>query len=311
MSRGRSLWIACLAVALGTAAHAQEVTLKRQLTPGRTVENGSEAEIKQTLSIAGMDVETSVTIIEDQRFRVKEKTAAGGVVCETSLAKFQFELQAPGFNLSFYSDTPNQKNDIPEIQQLIDFLYVASKAKTTITLDADGKVDKVELQAEGLDALPELYKGSLNAERMKKEAATQLGRLPSGPVKPGDTWTRSEEFDAGNGQLFTYETTYKYEGTVEEGGTTLDKITATYDKVNFSIDANSTLPLRLKSNDLKIDQSKTTQLFDRSRGEFASIESHLKITGDLVFDAGGQELPSKLNLSMKSKTALKAVKTAE
>lgn len=258
-----------------------------------------------------MDIETSVTMLEDQKFRVKEKTADGGLLCESNLDKFQFELQAPGFNLSFYSDNPGQKSDIPEIQQLIDFLYVVSNAKTETTLDAKGKIDKVEMHAEGLDALPELYKSSLNADRMKIIAENELGRLPNGAVKTGDTWIRSEEFDAGNGQLFTYETTYKYEGTVDEKGKTLDKISATYDKVNFSIDANSTLPLALKSSELKIDQSKTTLLFDREAGEFVNTDSELKITGDLVFVAGGQELPSKLDLSMKSKSTLKSVKTAE
>lgn len=311
MKRLRTSLVACLCLFAGTFAQAQEVKLEHKLAPGRVAERSSESEIKQTLTIAGMDIETSVTLVEEPVFCVKEKTAAGGWLCESTMNKFQFALEAPGFNLSFYSDTPNQKSDVPEIQQLIDFLYVVSKAKTQMTIDAAGKVEKVELQSDGLDALPELYKSSLNAERMKTVAQTELGRLPDDAVKPGDTWTRSEEFDAGNGQLFTYQTTYKYEGTVDENGKTLDKLTATYDKVNFSIDASSNLPLALKSSDLKIGESKSTLLFDREQGEFVSVDSQLKFTGDLVFLAGGQELPSKLDLSMKSKSVLKSVKTAE
>ena len=70
--------------------------------------------------------------------------------------------------------------------------------------------------------------------------------------------------------------------------------------MDFKIE-NPNLPLKLKSSKLT-PSGKTELFFDRSQGAIVLAIADGRVTGDLVFEANGMELPSKLDLKMGSKT---------
>jgi hypothetical protein len=57
-------------------------------------------------------------------------------------------------------------------------------------------------------------------------------------------------------------------------------------------------------SDLKIDSGDGTILFDREVGAIVSAKGKTRIKGSMTFDAGGQELPGDLDLTIETDTEL-------
>jgi hypothetical protein len=169
-------------------------------------------------------------------------------------------------------------------------------------------VDSITLDQDILANVPEavrnLAKSQLDSEYLKKAANQDIAKLPTDPVNKGDSWQRTEVVNFGAGQIMTFETRYTYEGTVEKDGRQLEKIKVETLKVDFGLE-NSPLPLTVKESKLKPAESSGTILFDRQRGHSVESTASLRITGDLTFVAGGNELPSKLDLKMESSAFVK------
>lgn len=102
-----------------------------------------------------------------------------------------------------------------------------------------------------------------------------------------------------------FEPRYTYEGTVESGGRTLDKITAQATSVEFSLADDSPLPISLKESQLSIKESKSVISFDRALGRIVQSKETIRIKGELTFEANGQELPSELDLKMETELTLR------
>lgn len=302
----------CICV-LGTVASAEEATLKPVMTPGRKVVFDRETNVKQILKLAGMDLETEVVATETRMMKFGDKSPAGGATIDVTTPKMQLNLNAPGgISIAFYSDTPDQtKVDNEQLQGLVDLLKVTIKAHTKIQFDGSGKIATVKMEGEGLENLPDQYRSRLSEESLKRSLETEFYRYPDKPVEPGNTWTRAEYFNAGSGQSFTYMTTYKYEGREDKDGKSLDKVTATLDKVEFALASDSPIPLQLKSSDLNIGDSKVTYWFDPERKLIAVLDSTLKITGKVEFTANGQDLPAELDLTIATKTNVTSVNDPE
>src|SRR5207253_697048 len=94
----------------------------------------------------------------------------------------------------------------------------------------------------------------------------ELARFPDKPVKPGDTWERTSEANIGGGQTLTFQTRYKYDGTIERNGKTLDRISSVSTEVSYAMDQNAQSPLKITGSELKITSSDGLILFDRERG---------------------------------------------
>lgn len=159
------------------------------------------------------------------------------------------------------------------------------------------------IAVEGLDkaaeGLSDELKGELDAERTKKAAQQELKRLPTEPVKPGDTWSRNSDLELGSGQVMSFTTEYKYVGEVAEAGKKFDKIESKTTAVSFTIDQNSKLP-RVAKSDLKPTESTETMLFDREAGEWQHVKGKVRIQGDIEFTINGAAVPGKLDLTIKA-----------
>jgi len=261
-----------------------------------------EVDINQTLTLNGNNIETAASTFEERALQVVDKTDTS-----TKLAfqtnRLQFNLTMPGgVNVSFDSEKPDQKADIPQLQELFDMLKVASGMTAELELDSSAKIDGFKIQAEGLESLSEGLQTYLSENRLKPQLEQEFQRIPLEAVKPGETWERSEIFDAGQGQYFSYTTIYKYEGTVEENGQTYDKVTTSYKNPKFDIEAGSTLPLSVKSSELDMSKSSATYLSAPNRGGLVKSNGKLTFTGKIVFIGPGQaEIPGELDLTVKAK----------
>ncbi len=299
---GSLLSLSLLAAGWAVPAMAQ-VKLEAKFEEGRKTVTHTTMKIKQTLTLAGMGLDT-----ESDRFiiatsQVGKRDAEGKIRVEQKTDKLTTTAKLPGgITLSFDSDDPNKKADNPALEPFMQVMRVAAKMKPILVRDQSGKVVAVEGLDKAAEEVPEELRGDFNAENAKNNANQELETLPSKPVKTGDTWTKNANLPLGSGQVMAVTVEYKYIGEVKEGDKTFDKIEAKTTTVSFSIAENSALPLKVTKSDLKPTESTETILFDRAAGQVQSSKGKLRIQGDLDFTINGQALPGKLDLTIESET---------
>jgi hypothetical protein len=295
--------LALLPAAAVVPVGAAEVDLSPRYEQGDKLAFEAEVEIEQTLTLAGMDVETKVSTFEIKHQEVTGQAEGGGTKQRIHSSKLQFELTLPGgITVSFDSDNPDRESDVPELNDLLKMLKVASRTEMNAELDRQGQLKELAVKAEGAEDLDDTFKSYLEPDKLKQQLKQELERIPTRPVAEGDTWTRAETFDAGSGQIFTYTATYKYEGRVEEQGQTYDKVTATYARPTFEIQAGSQLPIAVKSSELSMEGSSATILLEVERHLIRKSSGESIFKGKLVFtDPNGTEIPGELDLKITSK----------
>jgi hypothetical protein len=259
--------------------------------------------VDQTLTLAGMDLETEAISTEHKRLTLGKRDGEGNALLRVKTERVQSKLSLPGgITFEFDSAADEQPEANPALAPLVTLLKASANVDVTFAIDSSGKVVSVTGLEKLLEAIPVELRTALGDQVSKKSAIRNLqqevDRLPKDPVKPGDFWERSIVFDAGSGQLLTFARRYEYVGTVEEGGKTLDKISVTDTAIDFTMAENSPLALGLKDSDLEIKSSAGETLFDRDAGR--DVKNHYKtqVTGSLTFVANGQELPAELDLTI-------------
>lgn len=299
-----SLFPLLLVLIAPAAALAQaQVKLERKYAPGDSYVRQDLTKIEQTLSLAGMENVTKNESRTTIRIRVGQADPEGKIALEEKIETLQVSMDANGVQYKFDSADPDNKGNSP-LEGLREVHKLVLKTPTVTKLDKDRRVISVEADAALLNSLPpefqQLAKGQLDPETLKKAANQDLDQLPSGAVKPGETWTRTETTNFGGGQLLTMSVQYTYEGPAEKAGQQLDKITAKAQTVEFSLEPNSPLPFKVKASKLKVGETQGTLLFDRKLGRIVERASAHRVQGELMFDINGMEFPAKLDLAMSN-----------
>jgi len=185
-----------------------------------------------------------------------------------------------------------------------------SQMSYTVVLDEQNKVKAVEgteSLLEKADKLSDMAKQSvrsrLNPQHLKEQFEERHANLPDVLARAGEPWERTEKVDLG-GQTLTFHKKYEYAGTDKLGGKTLDKINVKTLDVKYAMDPNSASPLKVTKSDLKVESGDGTILFDRDAGAAVSTKGKIRIKGSMTFDAGGQELPGELDLTIETDTEL-------
>ncbi len=266
---------------------------------GDVIKTEVEIEVNQTLTIAGMDIETGTNnfIVTEEKVTA---ASADKVTLDSKLSSMQMELSLPGgVNLNFDSGNPDAETPAGPLAEVVKFFKLLSKAKWTTTLDGDRKLANVEYEESFLSEVPEMFKSQVSPEKVKKEANAAIARLPGKKIAVGDKWDRNEESSLGQGQTFFFAREFEYLGNEEHNGKEMAKIGITVKSVKYDVAAGGALPLQVKSSELKADGSTGMFWYDIAAKRIAETTETLKITGDLVLVANGQELPSELDLTMK------------
>lgn len=292
---------AVLAVLLGGSPASAQVRLEHKYQEGSKHTDHITVNTQQTLTLNGMALETKANTFLIATTAVGQRAADGTLRLETKFDVIQSEVTIPGgTTIAFDSGNPKQEEE-GEFQKAFTSVFQALLKSTNVTvLDEKNRLKTVEIHGDEVQNVGEMYKRQFDPAYRKKVEEQDLARLPDGPVKPGDTWTREQESDLGAGQTMQFSTQYEYQGTTEKNGKTLDKIGVKFKDVKYAIAPGGGLPLTLKKSDLKVASSEGELLFDRELGRIVHSKTKVRIQGDLAFTLGDQELGGTLDLTMEN-----------
>ncbi len=310
MIRRTALLSFAMVVGMAVPATAQ-VKLEYKFPEGTSDRVKATTKMQQILTIAGMNIETGAdsTVVTSSSVGTRKPDGTLPVTQKIEAIKTDIEIQ--GAKISVDSADPDAKIDNPAFAFLPDVYKILVGATYTFMLDDKGKVklvegaDKVLAKIEGLDPkVVALVKAQLQSETLQRAFDQSHGNLPDMPVRQGETWERTEVSELGAGQSLTFKKLYEYLGTVEEGGKTLDKIGVKATSVIYAMDAGAESPAKVEKSDLKIESSDGTILFDRAAGDTVKTNEKTRIKGDMTIKVGEMELPTKLDLTFESSSAL-------
>jgi len=306
LTRGR-LAISVLSLGLVTAAAAQ-VSLPFKPQEGKAVHT-STIKAVQTLTIAGMDVPTESNVTVVSTVTGGKPAADGTQRVEERTDRYVMKLVIPGGGVELDTDKPEAaKVEQMALQPVVDGLKALKGTAYTVVFKGP-KVTAVE----GIDALlaklpagtQEAFKGDLNLASISREWHQRIESLPGKDVKKGDTWTRTETVGLGGGQTMIFDTQYEYQGTIEKGGKTLDKVSIVFTGVKYTTDPNGASPLKVVTSDLKIESSFGQYLVDREKGLIVDRSTNTRVAGPMTFEINGMQLGGKVDLTLEIGSSVK------
>lgn len=285
-------------------ATAEKTKLAHKFPEQTSTTTQTNSKIRQLLTIAGMDIETSQESRATVRSAIGKRAANGRLPVEQKIESLSVQVTAPNVNLSFDSNSPNTQNDNPMLQAILESLKARVGSGHTIVFDKDNKVVAIEGAERVLEnatpAAAELLRRDIDPEKMRKSTEQGYSTLPAEPVGSGDTWTRTLANRIGAGQTLTFETRFEYQGTMETDGRKLHKIGFTSTSVAYAQDDNPPGNLKVSQSNLKVESSKGTILFDNDTGQVVENTSSTRIAGDMTFNVNGMDFPGKLDLTIDS-----------
>lgn len=295
--------IAVFAALLSGQTASAQVTLTYQFPDGGKAVTAARVTTHQILTIAGMPLETKATQVVQVESTNGARDADGNLTVKEKITRVKTELSTPAGDLEYDSNEP----DAPPPGTQIDFILDAFKAMVnsefTTVYDKNNHVTAVKGRDSILDKVDDtvkaLMQSQLEEDHLVETANQEMAKIPSTPVSPGDTWDRTEVAHLEAGQKLTFKTTYKYEGVVDKAGRKLHKISATTSDVSLTQDDTVESPVKIKDSDLNVAESESSYHFDDQMGQFVISESSIQIKGTVTLEAGGNELPGELDLTLK------------
>lgn len=311
MIHRRALLSFAILVGMTVPASAQ-VTLEYKFPVGTRDRVTVTTKTNQTLTIAGMDIETKAHSTIVMAHSVGQRKPDGMLPVSQKIESIKTEIELPGGNqLKIDSSDPDAKIENPDLAFLGDVYKALIGATHTFLLDDHGKVkfvegtEKVLAKLDSLDPkVAALVKGQLQPETVQRSFEQSHANLPDMPIRQGETWERTEMSEIGGGQLLTFKRRYEYLGTVEQDGRTLDKIGVRATAVTYTMDPTAESPAKVEKSDLKIESSDGMILFDRAAGETLKSTDKTHIKGDMTLKVGEMVLPTKLDLTLESTSTL-------
>lgn len=287
---------------------AVKLTYDPPLEVGAKYEAEVEVKTDQTLTIAGMPLESHANTFLNTSETVAAKSSEGGWKYEGEFTQVQSDIELPGgMKVSFNSINPDQAEAAGPLEMIVDALKATAGAKWVSETDAEHQLTKMEYIDDPFAGVNEMLKGDTSPEAIKKNRQMELKRYPSKAVKPGDTWTRIEESDLGGGQTITLEKEYTYAGSEQRSGRTFDKVTVKVLTAEYAMDENSPSPAKVTESDLSVADSGGTYWYDREAKSFTEVSDKVQITGTLTLEANDQKLPGELDLTIASNVKTKIV----
>lgn len=303
----RTVSTASLSILMGILwvnAVSAQVKLSPAIQEGSQFETQEISSSQQTLSIAGMDVVTKTETVATIVSVVGKRNAAGHLEVTKRTKALQISINAQGMEYFFDSANPDKRGNSP-LEIFRDVHKLSTQMTPIVVYDKDLQVREVKINDDLLNSLPaaarNLAKDQFAPQTLATAAQQELAPLPDKPVKAGASWTRQETLTLDSGQALVFEVQYTYDGTVEKNGVKLDKITRRPLKVKLTLAADAPLPFKLKESKLKPENSGVL-LFDRARGRFVQRKESIRIRGGITFIANGNDLPARLDLTIKSET---------
>lgn len=280
-----------------------QATLQRKYVEGSTSSKSVDVQVKQTMSIQGMNLETTSQQNSVVRSTVGQRAANGELRISSKVETYQTRLKAPVVGeVVFDSVNPEKATDSP----LTQVFKAAAQASWTTVLDSENQVVAVEGKDKAFEVLDEQLSGFVKGQNdpayLKSSAQLELDRIPKKPLKVGDSWQQAEPLRLDSSQTLTFTKKYTYRGRVEHEGRKVHQIDVVAVEVKLTIDGNGPIMLKLVKSDLKPGESSGKLLFDDQLGDIVSdVQSH-QVKGSLTLGIAGQELPAELDLTLETST---------
>ncbi|MBT3890716.1 MAG: hypothetical protein HN617_09295 [Planctomycetaceae bacterium] len=290
-----------LALLIAPLASAQIIIKPRVEAPG-SFETNLHFKVKQTLSVMGQDIDTASMRKVTAKTDVSKPDSAGNVTYSSKYTAFENKISLPGgVELEFDSNGENTPQGT-QLDFILPLLEALSKSTTTIVHNKNGDIVKMEVDAEGLDALDAQAKamlgGELDGDILKEKAQNQIDEFNDKPVNIGDSWKSETTLELGQGTVFEMTSSQKYLGTIQQDGKTLHHVEIKYTEVDFEQPAATPGAAAVTESDLEIIEGTSTLLFDAEKGRIVTSKIHLEVKGEITLTIADMDLPAKLALEI-------------
>ncbi|MDB4679653.1 hypothetical protein OAE80_01580 [Planctomycetaceae bacterium] len=125
------------------AATAEDVILYPDYKKGDSHVYEATVEIKQTLTLNGMNIETAVSTLEERQLDVTKKSETA-TSFELKTNRMQFDMTLPGgVTVSFDLENPDREPQVPQLKPLFELLKVVSKLSASLELNASSEIEEL------------------------------------------------------------------------------------------------------------------------------------------------------------------------
>lgn len=275
-----------------------------KLTPETTLRLQREQKTDQQLKIGEGNVESKSTSFSVAVRKFGKPAADGSLEMVEQLEVLQTTVDIAGTTYEFDSANPDTQPGEAGLRPLAELLRTTFRTPVTTTFSPQGEVKDVAIPAAARADLDANYAELFDAERLKRAAIHDRSFLPAEEVNVGDKWERIRESHLGSGQTLSFQMEFVYQGTVEEDGQTLHRMSLKPVGVTYTMDPNSPSPLKVTESKLAVKAGEGEVLFDQQRGVVVRESALVKVAGTLTFVAGGQVIPGEVEFEISSKSQL-------
>ena len=289
-----------------------QVTLAVKRLPGRTTQRTERTVVEHIFDVMGMKVE----IAEDTTTVLTDTVGQTGVGGETpvtvrydAIAQTKRDVQGPV--LRYDSRKRNSKTDDWSFNLLIEGFDATIGTELTYRFATNGAVASVDGLEATLQRLPRsvahALRTQLKSARLMADRQQEIDRLPTDPVNAGDTWLRTEVL-ATNMGIFVVERQYEYAGVTRQDGRSFDHIRFSDRSIAQPASPNPAEPELVSYDNLKIQSSEGTLLFDREAGETVECDASLRFTGVLKSPSENGDFSAEMDISILRSTRVAPVR---
>lgn len=284
---GRML-IATTLLVLSSGAVAQaQTTLSWKLKGNDKLKYTTDTDMKQTMSVGGMEIKTSMTQGMEMSWTVSG-LQNGKADMVQKIERFQQKMEMPG-GQGFEFDSKSGKKPEGPIGQIIGpILEAMVGAEFSLKMDPQGETtdykisDKLLQSIKGNPLLAQMG-GMFTEDGLKSMMQQSSISFPKEAVSKGKSWNKIMEVKMPFG-VMKLDTTYTYQGAETRDNKNLEKI-ATKSTVTITPAANADIKLNIKSSDVN-----GTIYFDNTAGRISEMSQTQKMTMEI--EAMGMKIDS-------------------
>ena len=284
-----------LAFLVATEPATAQTKLRWKFEAGQEIDFKTRMDMLQEMTAEGMPLTTKMDQQMDMAWKVKEVTKDGSFVIEQAIERIQIEIVPPlaGATPIKYDSESEELDEVAE--KLAPLLGAMIGKPITLTIDALGEVQKIDLSEQMLEAIKNAgpAMGSMfSEESIKQMVGRGIFSFPE-EVTAGQTW--DSKIETANPilgkQIVTTE--YKYVGPEEFEGQPVEKIDLDMIiKFDSPADAQAKVTMKDQSGDGHI-------YFDNKQG--VPLETDLTSKMTLSIEIGGRTIEQSVTMKVSMK----------
>ena len=134
-----------VALVLGSAIASAQVKLESKYPEESKSVVHRDTSSKQTLTLAGMDIDTKSSTFIVATTSIGKRAADGTLKIEEKIDTMQSEVSTPGGLIQFDSANPDKKADNTLLEPVLEIFRSVFRNPVTVELDAKNKITAVKL----------------------------------------------------------------------------------------------------------------------------------------------------------------------